>query len=117
MATNLSARRFEDVGGSLIQLWTERDHQEVGEWLRTFPESPARLVAVSRYADTVASHYPEEAARILMSVSDEAERQTAMERMLRNLSFYHPDKAARFLAELETGGRSPSAPADRPTSE
>jgi len=117
VATNLSARRFEDVGGSLIGVWTNRDHQEVGEWLRTFPESPARLVAVSRYADAVARVYPEEAARILMSVSDEAERQTAMEPMLRNLSFYHPDKAARFLAELETGDRSPSAPADPPIRE
>ena len=92
-------------------------HRQVGEWLRTFPENPARLVAVSRYADTVARVYPEEAARMLMSLTDEAERQTAMEPMLRNLSFYHPDKAARFLAELETGDRSPSAPADPPIRE
>jgi hypothetical protein len=101
MATNLPPRHFEGAGGSLIDLWTNRNHQQVREWLMTLPENSAQLLAVSKYASTVVWHNPEDAARVLMSISDEAARHTAIEPALRNLSFYHPDKAARFVAELK----------------
>ena len=78
---NLPAGKADDTMDKLLTAWTEQDHAAAGKWLNAMPQSPAKNVAISAFAEAVSKYEPEAALRWAFTLPQGEARDTLLKQI------------------------------------
>lgn len=76
--------------------WVQVDYRAAGEWLTAMAEGPAKTAVAAAYAGSLASYYPETAAKWAVTLTPGEEREELLPRIYQSWLKKDPAAAASF---------------------